>query len=122
MTTYILNEHTPVKCEELIKWATWFETANRTVKKDTAKVTLDGRNVGQVRVSTVFLGIDHAFPGVSEPMLFETMVFGGDLDQHCDRCSTWEAAEKMHELWIEKVKLSAKSAGGQHQATNPESK
>tara|TARA_R110002072_G_scaffold269651_1_gene428951 strand:- start:257 stop:601 length:345 start_codon:yes stop_codon:yes gene_type:complete len=108
MTTYILDGHTPVKCEDTLKWGKWFESANRVVKKDTAKVTLNGHNVGEIRVSTVFLGVDYNLSDIGEPLLFETMVFGGELDQHCDRCSTWEAAEKMHELWIEKVKLSAK--------------
>lgn len=36
---------------------------------------------GTVRVSTVFLFIDHNFTGVGEPLLFETMVFVHDPDQ-----------------------------------------
>jgi hypothetical protein len=32
-----------------------------------------------VEVSTVFLGVDHNFFGVGGPILFETMIFGGDL-------------------------------------------
>jgi hypothetical protein len=37
------------------------------------------------------------------------MIFGGPLDQECDRCSTWEAAEKMHEKMMERVRLGAKA-------------
>lgn len=32
--------------------------------------------VGQIDVSTVFLGIDHNWSGVGAPILFETMLFG----------------------------------------------
>lgn len=105
---YILDGHTPIEEPDILKWAKWFETADRHVKYDTADVKLDGKKIGQIKISTVFIGIDHSW-GDGPPLLFETMVFGGELDQEQDRCSTWEAAEKMHELMCEKVKLSIKS-------------
>ncbi len=108
---YILDGKLPVIEPDLMKWAKWFETADRIVRKDTATVKLDGDPVGEVRVSTVFLGLDHSF-GSGPPLLFETMVFGGALDQEQDRCSTWEAAEKMHELMCERVKRGAAAKGG----------
>lgn len=104
---YVLSGHDAIVEPDLMKWAKWFETANRTVRKDTAKITLDGEPVGNVDVSTVFLGLDRSF-GQGKPLLFETMVFGGPLDQECERCSSWEAAEKMHEKMCERVKLAAK--------------
>jgi len=99
---YILDGKTPVPVD-LITWAKWLNTGNRIVKKDTATVKLRGQPVGEVRVSTVFLGLDHSF-GEGPPLLFETMVFGGVLDGEQDRCSTWDAAEKMHDLMCERVK------------------
>lgn len=51
---YILggpDGHTPVPCEDLHEWGKWFETADR-------HVTLT--EVGELSVSTVFLGSDHA--------------------------------------------------------------
>ncbi len=105
MSNYILDGHKVIREPDVKKWASWFETANRRVKYGVADVTYKGDKVGQVRVSTVFLGIDHAC-GDGEPMLFETMVFGGKLDGEMDRCGTWESAEKMHELMCEKVKGS----------------
>lgn len=104
---YILDGHKVVEEPDILKWGQWFETANRTVKKDIATVSIDGENVGEITISTVFIGIDHNFGDVP-PLLFETMVFGGKLDQEMDRCSTWEGAEKMHELMCEKVKSSMK--------------
>lgn len=52
-------------------------------------------NILGVRVSTVFLGINHAWLG-GPPVLFETMIFGGVLDQYQERCSTYDEAERMH--------------------------
>lgn len=93
---------------DTLKWARWFGKADRTVRKDTANITLDGKPLGQIEVSTVFLGLDHNFFDNGAPVLFETMVFGGPLDQEMERCSTWEGAEKMHEKMMERVKLAAK--------------
>jgi hypothetical protein len=53
--------------------------------------------IGNVDVSTVFLGIDHNWFGNGPPLLFETMVFGGPEDGHLMRCSTWAEAEQQHE-------------------------
>ena len=70
---------------------------NRTVAKDT---------IGDVDISTVFLGIDHGFNG--RILLFETMVFGGEFDQDQDRYETWDEAEKGHKFMVDKVKKALK--------------
>ena len=69
------------------EWAKWYETAERHV----GKVEKDG-----VMVSTVFLGLNHAWEPNEPPKLFETMIFGGEHDQYQERCSTWGEAEIMH--------------------------
>lgn len=53
--------------------------------------------VGDWRVSTVFLGVDHGF-GESDPLLYETMVFGAESwdDRYLRRYSTRAAAERGH--------------------------
>jgi hypothetical protein len=48
--------------------------------------------VGEVLVSTVFLGLDHNITGVGAPILYETMIFGGAADQEQERYETREAA------------------------------
>lgn len=87
---YILDDqHNPVLVDDLLTWANWFEAADRHV----ALTELDG-----VKVSTVFLGIDHNLSyGAKQPILFETMIFGGEHDEACWRCSTWQEAEAQHE-------------------------
>ena len=94
---YILDEnHQPVKCDDLMKWANWFENADRKV----AKTELSN----DVKVSTVFLGLDYNFSEGGTPVLFETMIFGGKFDQEMDRYSTWDEAEKGHEKMVVKAR------------------
>jgi len=59
-----------------------------------------------VRVSTVFLGIDHGHGMTDQPILFETMVFGGPLDGEMDRYATWDEAIAGHAAMVEQVKGS----------------
>ena len=48
-----------------------------------------------IYVSTVFLVLDHSF-GEGPPLVFETMIFGGELDQYQERYSTYQQAEAGH--------------------------
>lgn len=93
---YILEGHTPVLCEDLLKWSAWFEDADRHVNKT---------EIGEVRISTVFLGLDHSF-GEEGIILFETLIFGGEFDQRMWRYSTWEEAEIGHREAVKKVRGS----------------
>ncbi len=49
-----------------------------------------------VKVSTVFLNIDHG-DGIGDPILFETMVFGGEYDGYQERYCTYDEAILGHE-------------------------
>jgi len=92
---YILKGKTPIPISNTIAWGEWFENgSNRRVAEDI---------VEGVRVSTVFLGLDHSF-GEGPPLLFETMVFGeSPLQEECVRYATWEEAEQGHKAMLEKV-------------------
>ena len=57
-------------------------------------------SVGQARISTVFLCIDHNLTGKGPPVLFETMIFGGWHDQVQWRYSTYEEAEIGHKVAV----------------------
>lgn len=92
---YILDGKVP-RPASLMEWARWFETADRHVAKDM---------LGDVRISTVFLGINHRF-GPGTPLIFETMIFGGPHDQHQERSSTWGEAEKQHAHAVSLVRHS----------------
>ena len=72
----------------VLEWALKFEAMDRRV----AETTL----FGMCRVSTVFLGLDHAFFG-GPPLLFETMAFWhGEGGYEQERCSTWLQAQEQH--------------------------
>lgn len=61
----------------------------------------------EVMVSTVFLGLDHSFNFMDSghaPVLWETMVFGGPVDQEMDRYTSLEAAKAGHEVMVGRVK------------------
>lgn len=62
--------------------------------------------IDDVHVSTVFLGLDHRF-GEGEPILFETMIFGGKHDEYQERYCTWNEAAEGHKRAIELVKRDA---------------
>jgi len=91
---FILEGHKVVYCGDLMKWAKWFETADRQVAKTNIS--------DEIIVSTVFLGIDHNFLG-KLPILFETMVFGGKLNEQMERYTTWQNAEEGHKRWVAKA-------------------
>jgi hypothetical protein len=74
-----------------LEWAMSFEDFEQKV---VAKAT-----VGDAEVSTVWLGLNHQF-GDGPPLIFETMIFGGEHDQWQDRYSTEEQAKAGHEAVV----------------------
>jgi hypothetical protein len=92
---YIMIGDRVVRCESLMTWARWFEVANRHMAQDV---------VGPVRISTVFLGIDHNFNPHGPPILFETMIFGGQHDQYMDRYATKAEALAGHARAVNMVR------------------
>ena len=97
MINYILDENkNPVLEPDLLKWGTWMAAISKR------RVAFD--KINGVEVSTVFLGLDHSF-GDAPPVLWETMVFGGELNEEQDRCSgEWKDAEAMHARMVDRVK------------------
>lgn len=87
---FVLEGHTPIPVTETDtpRWARMIEDSeSRRVAKTT---------VGDADVSTVFLGIDYNWTGKGPPLVFETMIFGGNYDQETWRWSTWNEAEAGH--------------------------
>jgi hypothetical protein len=56
-----------------------------------------------VEVSTVWIGLDYRMLGLGPPLIFETMVFGGELDGHARRWSTEGEAEAGHDRVVAEV-------------------
>jgi hypothetical protein len=94
---YILKGREIVNCEHMdsVEWARAYEAMGDRHLGDTT--------INSVRISTVFLGLDHSF-GEEAPVLFETMVFGGKLDGRQQRYGTVDDAERGHARWVTKVR------------------
>ncbi len=90
---YILENKEAKPVYDIKEWAKWYETNDRIVQRT---------QIQGIEVSTVFLGMDHRF-GKGEPLLYETMIFGGEHDQYQQRYSTWDEALKGHQLACEMV-------------------
>lgn len=84
----------PGDASATLQWAYDFTVSDRRVARD---------EYGDVTVSTVFLGLDHNFLKKGPPLIFETMVFGGPLDQEQTRASTWDEAVQQHKAMCQKV-------------------
>ena len=100
---YILKDRIPITEPNLIKWGLWMANLeNRRVRQTTIQVNNE-KQISFIKVSTVFLGIDHNFMG-GRPLLFETMVFGHHTLSGLQlRYVTWKEAEKSHDKIVKKL-------------------
>lgn len=89
---WYLEGKTPKPVDNIFKWAENFEKDRRVAEA----------YIGDVYVSTVFLGFDHSF-GDGPPLLFETMIFGGQYDGYQGRTSTWDEAIECHVEAVSRV-------------------
>jgi hypothetical protein len=94
MMYYLLKDRQPVLCSDPITWARELDSKTRTVAQST---------VGDVRVSTIFTGMDYTVEG-QRPLVFETMVFYPDNTSDRERYTSWEAAEEGHRRIVEAVR------------------
>lgn len=121
---YILDAElriVPVECE---RWSRWFESQQAlglrgdiaigatVVRTDGSTIDLKefpemDLTVSDVRVSTIFLGLDHNFSPFGPPVLFKTMVFGGELNEVQFRTRTWSEARAKHAEVLEAVLAAA---------------
>ena len=88
--TYILDDErrlVNVKNDEA--WFIWFRDIERRL---VARDEIDG----DVVVSTIFGGIDRSYGRASAPMVFETIVFGGEHDGWEEWSASWAEAELVH--------------------------
>lgn len=90
---YILKDKHPVPVD-MLQAAKWLSEINN---KRIAFTEIRG-----IQISTVFLGLDHSFMS-DIPVLFETMVFGGTLDNEGERYYTYQEAEEGHKRMCERV-------------------
>lgn len=87
-----------VPCKDLFTWAEWFE-------RESEKYHLVDKIEG-VRISTVFLGVDHRFGTKGDPILWETMIFNDDWDETLGqfRFCLESEAHACHKEWVAKYR------------------
>jgi len=93
---YILDKDNKPIRSNIISYSKW-ESKNpgiKGVKQD---------YIGDIYISTVFLGLDHSYDG-GKPLLWETMVFNGEDDMYQERYTCYEDAVEGHERVLELVK------------------
>jgi len=95
---YILVDRTPIAVDVM----TWAEQFRKIDNRRIAEDNFDG-----VQVSTVFLGLNHQMRAHGEPILFETMIFGGPLNNSRWRYSTYAEAERGHQQALSEAKKAA---------------
>ena len=87
----------------MTQWAAFLQDMNAC----RVKLTEFGKDV---RVSTVFLGIDYRFESKGSPILWETLVFGfpdgHELAGACGRYTSRSAAIHGHDAMCAKVQLA----------------
>lgn len=102
---YKLNDDKSVSRCKLLEWA---EQLEEMYKKDTHHIGEDC--VNNMRISTVWLGLDHQWVDGESPLLFETMIFkDNNFDSdYLERYSTYEQALEGHKKAVEWVKNGCK--------------
>lgn len=93
---YILdNNNKPIRSTSITEAADWMENnpQRKVVKQE---------HIGDVYISTVFLGLDHSWNS-DIPVLWETMIFGGEYDQYQDRYTSYKDALEGHKKALELV-------------------
>lgn len=89
---YILNKNNKPVAKPALEATEWLRDNpnRRIVKQDT---------IDDIDVSTVFLGLDHSIPWDKDktPVLWETMIFGGEHNEYQERYTSYKDALEGHE-------------------------
>lgn len=81
---YILDQHNIVMPEpDLQKWANWMSSSWGDEESYKHPRFVKKTDVGDMTVSTVFLGVDYNFESFGDPIVFETMVFRAMKETGC---------------------------------------
>jgi len=103
---YILDEKNDlVECDDHDARHRWVQSLPEDQRTGIGNIVDRWQGDG-VTVSTVFLGLDHGY-GTDLPIVFETMIFGGERDEHCERYATWDEAKSGHDKIVNEIKSGA---------------
>lgn len=92
---YVLDGKTPRATSDFLEYAEFNSKFSKRIVKKT-------EFPNGICVSTVFLTCVHGYRN-GAPILFETMVFGGDRDDYIERYCTWNEAEAGHDAVVQMI-------------------
>ena len=100
-----------IKTVNLIEFAEWFGNFNNRLI-DRTDISNESKYPGGRFISTVFLGMNanqiDTLIGGEQPMLFETMVFGGEFDQRMWRYSSYGEAKRGHWIIVDQIRAGVR--------------
>lgn len=101
---YILDEQgAPLEVRDVAEWGEWFTRERRIVSQT---------QIGEkVLVSTVFLGMNHRFGEDGPPLLWETMIFGGPLNEAQERYASLPDARAGHKVMCRQARRANRTIG-----------
>jgi hypothetical protein len=82
------------------KWSQWYDCSYEKVRR------VASTKVEYGTVETTFLAMNMTLSKTDPPLLFETKVKGGYLDNEGERYSTLEEAKAGHEAWVARVRAA----------------
>lgn len=85
---YILKNRVPVPVTNISDWLEW-------ISSNITQGTVAKSNFNSIKIATVFLGID-IDSSLDSPMLFETLILGGQNCGYSRKYATWKEAEDGH--------------------------
>lgn len=92
---YLLIDKIAIPHHNLLEWACAMEQTNKRIAET---------YVGNLRVSTIFVGFNMAMSPERPPDIFETIIFKNESNMIEFRYSTYEEAEVGHALAVKKAK------------------
>lgn len=95
---YILKDNAVVEEPDHSEWIKWYENSYEKIRQIAHTELKFGV------VSTVFLALNMTLSKSDPPMVFETRVKGGWLDDEWERFSTLQAAKAGHEAVVARVR------------------
>jgi hypothetical protein len=102
---YVLRDGEVIEEPDYAQWTEWSKSSSEA-GRCIASTTL---NYGTV--ATVFLAMQMTLSKADPPLLFETRVKGGWLNDEWQRYSTLEAAKAGHEVWVARVRAVESEQG-----------
>ena len=99
---YMLRGDEVVEEPDHGKWSEWYESSYESIR------CVASTKVEYGTVVTSFLAMNMTLSKADPPLLFETRVTDGWLNDQHERYSTLEQAKTGHEAWVDRVRSAEK--------------